>query len=203
MAASMRLIKKYPNRRLYDTRTSSYITLVEVRELVLKQEDFQVLDAKSGEDLTRCILLQVILEQESSGSPMFSRDVLAQFIRCYGSAMQTMMGGYLQRNAQAFAEIQKSFQEQPHASSGDSITAGQDLLSQFLSFQNPAVQGVMASHMAQSESMLDQMQQSMRRHTDTIFGDPSNAESNPVPVAAEAMKSESSAADATASRPAR
>ena len=88
MADSIRLIKKYPNRRLYDTQTSAYITLADVKELVLKNEKFQVLDAKSAEDLTRAILLQIILEEESSGTPMFSCDVLTQFIRSYGNAMQ-------------------------------------------------------------------------------------------------------------------
>src|SRR6202142_4031536 len=82
----LRLIKKYPNRRLYDTKTSSYITLTDVKELVVKLEQFQVIDAKSGEDLTRGILLQIILEEEAGGAPMFSSDVLTQFIRFYGSA---------------------------------------------------------------------------------------------------------------------
>ena len=92
MENQLRLIKKYPNRRLYDTKTSSYITLADVKQMVLKQEDFQVVDAKSGEDLTRQILLQIILEEESGGVPMFSSDLLSQMIRFYGNAMQGMMG---------------------------------------------------------------------------------------------------------------
>ena len=95
MTDSLRLIKKYPNRRLYDTKTSSYITLADVKELVLKQETFQVVDAKSGDDLTRPILLQIILEEEAGGVPMFSSEVLSQLIRFYGNAMQGMMGSYL------------------------------------------------------------------------------------------------------------
>ncbi|MDP2135201.1 MAG: polyhydroxyalkanoate synthesis repressor PhaR, partial [Sulfuritalea sp.] len=86
MAAQSRLIKKYPNRRLYDTRTSTYITLADVKELVLAHEAFQVLDAKSGDDLTRAILLQIILEEEAGGAPMFSSDLLSQMIRFYGNA---------------------------------------------------------------------------------------------------------------------
>jgi polyhydroxyalkanoate synthesis repressor PhaR len=112
MAESLRLIKKYPNRRLYDTQTSSYITLADVKELVLKHEEFQVIDAKSNEDLTRPILLQIILEEESTGAPMFSHDVLTQFIRFYGNAMQGIMGNYLERNVEAFLEIQMSIQDQ-------------------------------------------------------------------------------------------
>jgi len=78
METQTRLIKKYPNRRLYDTKTSSYITLADVKQMVLKQEDFQVLDAKSGEELTRQILLQIILDEESGGMPMFSSDLLSR-----------------------------------------------------------------------------------------------------------------------------
>ena len=84
---SERLIKKYPNRRLYDTQTSSYITLSDVKQLVLDNEEFTVVDAKSEEDLTRCILLQIILEEESTnGTPMFSSGALSQIIRYYGHA---------------------------------------------------------------------------------------------------------------------
>src|ERR671918_2938936 len=112
MENQLRLIKKYPNRRLYDTKTSSYITLADVKQMVLKQEEFQVVDAKSGEDLTRQILLQIILDEESAGVPMFSSDLLSQLIRFYGHAMQGMMGGYLERNIRAFRDIQTTLQEQ-------------------------------------------------------------------------------------------
>ena len=109
---SSRIIKKYPNRRLYDTETSTYITLAEVKDLVLGYKDFQVLDAKSGEDLTRAILLQIILEEESGGVPMFSTDMLSNIIRYYGHSMQGLMGSYLERSIHAFHEAQKRFQEQ-------------------------------------------------------------------------------------------
>jgi polyhydroxyalkanoate synthesis repressor PhaR len=106
-----RIIKKYPNRRLYDTETSTYITLAEVKELVLGYKEFQVQDAKTGEDLTRAILLQIILEEESGGVPMFSTDMLANIIRYYGHSMQGLMGSYLERSIHAFHEAQKRFQE--------------------------------------------------------------------------------------------
>src|SRR5690348_5218198 len=109
---SLRLIKKYPNRRLYDTKTSSYITLADVKQMVLKQEEFQVVDAKSGDDLTRQILLQIILEEESGGMPLFSSDMLSQMIRFYGTAQQTIIGQYIEQNVQAFLAIQKKLQEQ-------------------------------------------------------------------------------------------
>ena len=106
-----RLIKKYPNRRLYDTQTSTYITLADVKQLVLGGEGFTVIDAKTSDDLTRSILLQIILDEESSGAPMLSAPMLSQVIRFYGNAMQGMMGDYLEKNIQAFTEIQSTLQE--------------------------------------------------------------------------------------------
>ena len=103
---SQRVIKKYPNRRLYDTDTSTYITLAEIKQLVMDSEIFAVVDAKTGDDLTRSILLQIILEEEANGSPMFTTPVLSNIIRFYGHAMQGMMGGYLEKNMQALMEMQ-------------------------------------------------------------------------------------------------
>ena len=104
--SSERVIKKYPNRRLYDTDTSSYITLAEIKQLVMNSESFVVRDAKTGDDLTRSILLQIILEEEAHGSPMFTAPVLSHIIRFYGHAMQGMMGGYLEKNMQALMDLQ-------------------------------------------------------------------------------------------------
>jgi polyhydroxyalkanoate synthesis repressor PhaR len=101
-----RVIKKYPNRRLYDTDTSSYITLTEIKQLVMDSEAFVVRDAKTGDDLTRSILLQIILEEEAHGSPMFTAPVLSNIIRFYGHAMQGFMGGYLEKNMQALMDMQ-------------------------------------------------------------------------------------------------
>ncbi|MDH4060095.1 MAG: polyhydroxyalkanoate synthesis repressor PhaR [Aquincola sp.] len=105
-AASVRVLKKYPNRRLYDTQSSSYITLADVKRMVLDGEDFEVRDAKSGEDLTRSILLQIILEEESAGVPMFSTETLSQIIRFYGHTMQGAMGAWFEQNMKAFADMQ-------------------------------------------------------------------------------------------------
>ncbi len=104
--SKQRVIKKYPNRRLYDTDTSSYITLSEIKQLVMENEPCVVVDAKTGEDLTRSILMQIILEEEANGSPMFTAPVLANIIRFYGHAMQGLMGGYLEKNMQALMEMQ-------------------------------------------------------------------------------------------------
>ena len=92
-----RVIKKYPNRRLYDTVESRYITLADIRRLVMDKVDFLVVDKKTQEDITRSILLQVIAEQEHAGEPLMSQDFLSQVIRSYGGAMQNVVGSYLEQ----------------------------------------------------------------------------------------------------------
>ena len=169
MEKQVRLIKKYPNRRLYDTKTSSYITLVDVKQMVLKQEEFQAVDAKTGEDLTRQILLQIILEEESSGSPMFTSDALSQMIRTYGNAMQGMMGGYLEKNIHAFQEMQKSLQEQSNKLYGDGAKVPTEMWTQFMSMQGPAMQGLMQTYMEQSRKMFAQLQEQMTSQSRNMF----------------------------------
>ena len=165
-----RLIKKYPNRRLYDTKTSSYITLADVKQMVHRQEDFQVVDAKSGEDLTRAILLQIILEEESTGGlPMFSSDLLSQLIRFYGNAMQGVMGTYLERNIKAFQDMQKTMQEQSQRLYGDSSRGAQDLWAQFMNLQGPAMQSLMQAYMEQSQKMFAQFQDQMQNNARNMF----------------------------------
>jgi len=169
MENQVRLIKKYPNRRLYDTKTSSYITLVDVKQMVLKQEEFQAVDAKTGEDLTRQILLQIILEEESSGSPMFTSDALSQMIRTYGNAMQGMMGGYLEKNINAFQEMQKSLQEQSNKLYGEGAKVPTEMWTQFMSMQGPAMQGLMQTYMEQSQKMFAQLQEQMTSQSRNMF----------------------------------
>ena len=109
--AETRLIKKYPNRRLYDTAISSYITLADVKALVLDGVDFQVVDAKTGTDLSRTILLQIISEEEEGGEPIFSSELLAQIIRAYGGGMQNMLTSYLEKSMQLWADQQRVMRE--------------------------------------------------------------------------------------------
>jgi polyhydroxyalkanoate synthesis repressor PhaR len=104
-----RIIKKYPNRRLYDTEISSYITLEDVRQLVLQHVDFSVQDAKSKRDITRSILLQIILEREEDGEPIFSEPVLQEIIRFYGDSLQGMMTSYLEKSLKLFVEQQEKW----------------------------------------------------------------------------------------------
>jgi len=164
-----RLIKKYPNRRLYDTKTSSYITLADVKQMVLKNEDFQVLDAKTNEDLSRQILLQIILDEESGGMPMFSSDLLSQMIRSYGSAMQGFMGSYLEKNLEGFQQMQKALQEQSQKLYGDNSKSSQEIWAQFMNMQGPAMQGLMQAYMEQSQKMFAQFQEQMQSQARNMF----------------------------------
>jgi polyhydroxyalkanoate synthesis repressor PhaR len=141
-----RIIKKYPNRRLYDTTSSAYITLAEVKQLVIDGKPFAVRDAKTSEDLTRSILLQIILEEESGGVPMFSEAALANMIRFYGHTMQGFMGSMLEKNMQAFTDLQSKF------GAGALPTLG----------AVPNANQFMGSFMEQSQTMAAQMQEQMR-----------------------------------------
>ena len=168
MATTTRLIKKYPNRRLYDTQTSAYITLADVKQLVLDTENFKVIDAKSTEDLTRSILLQIILDEEAGGTPLFSSQMLAHMIRFYGHAMQGLMGSYLEKNLQTFTDIQGRLADQ---SKGlyDPTVMSPELWAQFLNGQAPAVQGLMGNYLEQSKAMFVQMQEQMAKQAETLF----------------------------------
>jgi polyhydroxyalkanoate synthesis repressor PhaR len=170
MAEQPRIIKKYPNRRLYDTETSSYITLADVKKLVLDQVDFKVEDAKSRENLTRSILLQIILEEESLGAPMFSSDMLSQIIRFYGNAMQGMMGNYLEKNIHTFIEMQKRLQDQSKQMYGGNPMLSSDAWSEFIKMQGPAMQGLMGRYLEQSASAFMEMQQQLQSQTRNLFG---------------------------------
>lgn len=152
-AQGVRAIKKYPNRRLYDTQTSSYITLSDVKEMVMGCEQFVIVDAKTGEDLTRSILLQIILEEESAGMPMFSTQALAQIIRLYGNTMQGLMGNYLEKNIQSFIDLQASLTE-------NSVK----------SLQNPLMQTFMGGYIEQSRQMFTQMQEQMGKQAESLIG---------------------------------
>lgn len=164
-----RLIKKYPNRRLYDTQTSAYITLVDVKQLVLANEVIQVVDAKSNEDITRSVLLQIILEEETGGVPMFSANALAQIIRFYGSAMQGVMGSYLEKNIQAFIDIQERMAEQSKSLYGAN-QLGPDAWAHFMAGQTPVLQNVMNNYVEQSKNLFVQMQDQMQGQALNMFG---------------------------------
>ena len=155
-AKPQRVIKKYPNRRLYDTTTSSYITLSEIKHLVMDGHTFAVRDAKSGEDLTRSILLQIILEEESAGAPMFTEAVLANIIRFYGHAMQGYMGSYLENHVQSFMDWQSKL-------GANSQPLSPEVWAQFMQWQNPLMQNMFSGLANPSQNMVSQMQEQMQK----------------------------------------
>ncbi len=161
-APAQRVIKKYPNRRLYDTDTSTYITLSDVKHLVMDSADFVVRDAKTNEDLTRSILLQIILEEETGGAPMFTEAVLGNIIRFYGNAMQGFMGSYLEKNVQSFMDLQVKMSEQSQGLSPE-------MWAQFVNAQSPMMQGMMGSYVEQSKSVFTQMQEQMQKQSEQML----------------------------------
>ena len=157
-----RVIKKYPNRRLYDTQTSTYITLTDVRQLVMDSANFVVRDAKTNDDLTRSIMLQIILEEESGGAPMFTEAVLANIIRFYGNAMQGFMGAYLEKNVQSFMDLQLKMAEQSKGLSPEKWA-------QFVNAQSPMMQGMMGNYVEQSKGVFTQMQEQMQKQSEQML----------------------------------
>lgn len=151
-----RVIKKYPNRRLYDTSSSSYVALADIKQLVMQNAPLVVRDAKTGEDLTRSILLQIILEEESEGSPILTERMLANIIRFYGHAMQGFMGPYLEKNVQAFMDMQTQLAER-----SKDLTA------------LPMMSNLMGTYAEQSKNvfaeMQEQMQKQMQKQTEQMF----------------------------------
>ena len=158
-----RVIKKYPNRRLYDTETSTYITLTDVRQLVMDNAHFAVVDAKTNDDLTRTILLQIILEEESGGAPMFTEAVLANIIRFYGNAMQSFMGAYLEKNVQGFMDLQVKMAEQSKGMSPEGWA-------KLMNAQSPMMQGMMGNYVEQSKSAFAPMQEQMQKQSEQMLG---------------------------------
>ena len=112
MSKEIRLIKKYPNRRLYDTAISGYITVADVKQMIIDFVEIQVVDAKTGDDLTRQVLLQILLEEEAGGSPILNNLMLCQFIRMYGQASQSIFAPFMEQNMKLFHDWQNVAQEQ-------------------------------------------------------------------------------------------
>lgn len=149
MSDTPRTIRKYPNRRLYDVANDGYITLADVKQLVLKNVDFEVVDARSGADITRSILLQIILEEESGATPMFSAEMLAQIVRFHGAAQQTMVGAYMEENVNTLLGIQRKLQEPTRRGEGDTAGPTPELWRQWMQLQAPAMQAMLANFLEQ------------------------------------------------------
>ena len=163
----VRTIKKYPNRRLYDTQSSSYVTLAEIKKMVMTALPVQVVDAKTGEDLTRSIFLQIILEEESAGAPMFSEAVLSNIIRFYGHAMQGHMGSYLENHVQSFMDWQNKLGE-------SSPVLSPEVWAQFMQWQTPMMQNMFSGLANPSQNgmtqMQEQMQKQIQKNTEQLLG---------------------------------
>ena len=164
-----RLIKKYPNRRLYDTQTSSYVTLSDIKGLVMGGDAFKVVDAKTEDDLTRNILLQIILEEEACGAPVFSTQMLSQIIRFYGNSMQGLMGNYLEKTMQSFVDIHNKLVDQ---SKGMAPGSSPEAWAQMLNLQNPVMQNLMGNYMDQSKDLFVKMQEQMQGSQNLFTGFP-------------------------------
>ena len=161
------IIKKYPNRRLYDTQTSTYITLADVKQMVLAHDTFRVVDAKTNDDLTRSIMLQIILEEENEGVSLFTTEMLAQIISSYGNVMQGMLGSYLEKNMQAFADIQSDLAGGAQTDAEQKIDS--EVWQQLLAMQAPMMQGMMSNYIEQSRKMFLQMREIMASQTAVLF----------------------------------
>jgi len=169
-----RLIKKYPNRRLYDTQTSTYVTLADIKELVMASESFRVLDDKTEDELTRSILLQIILEEEACGVPIFSTQMLQQMIRFYGHSMQGLMGNHLERTMQSFMDMQQQLTEQSKSLTG----GGTEAWTQMMNLQNPFMQNLMSNYMDQSKDLFLKMQEQMQGSSQLFTGFPFKGKSD-------------------------
>lgn len=151
-----RIIKKYPNRRLYDTEISSYITLEDVRQLVLEHVDFSVQDAKTKKDITRSILLQIILEREEDGEPIFSEPVLEEIIRFYGDSLQGMMTSYLEKSLKLFVEQQEKWRGQmASVMTGDPLAIMRDVAEQNLAMWKEMQEGFLGASTGARKSKRD------------------------------------------------
>lgn len=159
--SSVRIIKKYPNRRLYDMRSSAYITLTDVKNMVLTQESFSVIDAKTGADLTRTILLQIILEEESLGMPILTETMLSQVIRLYGHVNQNLLGTFLEQQMQAFTEMQEKMA--PMMALYPSTHAWQQMMGQYLTLTAQSAQN---------------WQERLKQQTEKMFGETASAMSD-------------------------
>ena len=170
MAPTPRLIKKYPNRRLYDTQTSVYITLADNRQLALDGAHFQVVDARSQEDLTRSILLQIIVEGEAGPSPLFPQEMLAQMIRFHGHPMQGLMSTCLEKTLQAFIEVQAHAEAQHGGDTGGSLPDAMRW-AQFMQDHAPVMQRMMSDYIEQSKNLFLGMQAQMQQQTRAALDD--------------------------------
>lgn len=165
----IRIIKKYQNRRLYDTATSMYIVLEDIKEYIVAGEMVKVIDVKTEQDVTRSVLLQIILEEEANGMPMFSDDFMFQIIRFYGKAFQPSISPFLENGIDLFRKMQKQFYEQVGSSSSSKMQTGVEMWNEFLSKRSTSVENNMKEYMENSADAFVKMQESLKEQTENMF----------------------------------
>lgn len=165
MSKTARMIRKYPNRRLYDVANNGYITLADVKQMVLEEIDFQVVDARSGKNLTRAILLQIILDEESGQTPMFSSEMLAQMVRFYATAQQAMIGAYMEQSVKTLLGIQKLLCEQAPPIQNDKLRLTPDFWKQVMQMQAPAMQRMLGNYLERNAMLFVERQQRLQDPT--------------------------------------
>lgn len=166
-----RVIKKYQNRRLYDTATSTYIVLEDIKQIVVAGDTVQVIDVKTSEDVTRSVLLQIVLEEEVNGIPMFSNDFLFQIIRFYGKAFQPSLSPFLEHGVDLFKKMQKQFFEQVRSTYGKEVVipSGANLWREFIEQQTPQLEDMMKEYMQNNGNAFLKMQEQLQKQAENIL----------------------------------
>lgn len=166
----IRIIKKYQNRRLYDTATSSYIILEDIKQIILAGEYVQVIDAKTKADLTRSVLLQIITEEEIGIKPMLSNEFLFQVIKFYGNGFQPSISPFLEQGVELFKKFQRKFHNQlKNIYNNNMIPNGLELWQEFLKQQAPNMQESINEYVKNNTNNFLEMQEQVRQHTEKIF----------------------------------
>ncbi len=167
---SARVIKKYQNRRLYDLMTSTYVVLEDVKQMIMDGEIIQVIDVKSEQDVTRTVLMQVILEEELNGVPIFSNDFLFQVIRFYGKAFQSSLSPFLEQGVDLFRRMQKKFYEEIRDVYGkDKLSSGAELWREFMEKQGPELEKSIKNQMQSNASAFLKLQEQLQHQTRQLF----------------------------------
>jgi polyhydroxyalkanoate synthesis repressor PhaR len=158
-----RIIKKYQNRRLYDTATSTYVILEDIKQMIMDGEQIKVIDIKTEQDVTRSVLLQIILEEEVNGIPMFSNDFMFQIIRFYGKAFQPSLSPFLEHGVELFKKMQKQFYEQIRDVYGkERLSSGVVLWKEFMQQQGPVIEDAIKDHIQSSTDAFLKMQEQIQ-----------------------------------------
>lgn len=165
-----RIIKKYQNRRLYDTATSTYIVLEDIKQIIVDGELVKVVDVKSEQEVTRSVLLQIILEEEVNGMPMFTNEFLFQIIRFYGKSFQPSLSPFLEQGVDLFRKMQKQFYEQVRDAYGkEKVPAGVELWKEFMTQQGPHLEASIKDYVQNNTNAFLKMQEHLQHQTESML----------------------------------